>query len=94
LEELQEADRIDWSRAALDSTHARGSEEVRKPAKTQLIRRKLGTKHHVVTDAQGIPLVVMIPRSNAHDANAIERENSMKNGDFFFNSHLGASLAP
>lgn len=67
LAELQEADRIDWSRAAVDSTHARALGGGEKTGENPTDRRKLGTKHHIVTDAQGVPLAVTITGSNVHD---------------------------
>jgi transposase len=30
-------------------------------------RRKLGSKHHIITDAQGIPLAALLTAANAHD---------------------------
>jgi len=68
LAELQEADRIDWSRGVADSTKARalGGGDDTGPNPTD--RSKLGTKHHVLTDAQGIPLVVAVTGANAADA--------------------------
>ena len=67
LAELQEADRIDWSRAAVDSTHARALGGGEKTGKNPTDRRKLGTKHHIVTDAHGVPLAVTITGSNVPD---------------------------
>ena len=67
LNELQAADRIDWSRAAVDSTHARALGGGEKTGPNPTDRRKLGTKHHIVTDAQGVPLAVTITGSNVHD---------------------------
>jgi transposase len=67
LEELQEADKIDWSRGAVDSTKSRalggGDDTGRNPTD----RGKLGTKHNVMTDAQGIPLVVTVTGANVAD---------------------------
>jgi transposase len=67
LQELQEADRIDWSRAAVDSAKARalGGGDDTGPNPTD--RGKLGTKHNVLTDAQGIPLSVTVTGANAAD---------------------------
>jgi transposase len=67
LAELQEADQIDWSRGVADSTKARalGGGDDTGPNPTD--RSKLGTKHHVLTDAQGIPLVVTVTGANAAD---------------------------
>jgi hypothetical protein len=67
LDELQEADRIDWSRAALDSTHARALGGGEKTCENPTDCRKLRTKHHIVTDANGVPLAVTITGSNVHD---------------------------
>jgi transposase len=64
LAELQEAERIDWS---VDSTHARALGGGEKTGQNPTDRRKLGTKHHLVTDASGIPLAVTITGSNVHD---------------------------
>jgi transposase len=67
LEELQKAGKIDWSYGAADSTKSRalGGGEDTGPNPTD--RGKLGTKHHVLTDAQGIPLVVTVTGANAAD---------------------------
>ena len=67
LDELQEADRIDWSRSAVDSSHVRALGGGGKTGKNPTDRGKLGTKHHVATDAQGIPLAVTITGSNVPD---------------------------
>jgi transposase len=67
LEELQGADDIDWSRAAADSSHARALGGGENSGKNPTDRGKLGTKHHVLTDAQGIPLSVTATGSNEAD---------------------------
>jgi transposase len=71
LAELQEADRIDWSRAAVDSAHARALGGGEKSGKNPTDRRKLGTKHHLVTDAQGVPLAVTSTGSNVPDVKEV-----------------------
>jgi transposase len=67
LEELQDADQIDWSRGAADSTKARalGGGDDTGPNPTD--RGKLGTKHHVLSDAQGIPLATTVTGANVAD---------------------------
>ena len=67
LNELQEADQIDWSRAAVDSSFARalGGGEDTGPNPTD--RGKKGSKHHVVVDAQGIPLSATVTAANVPD---------------------------
>jgi transposase len=71
LAELREADQIDWSRAAADSTKARalGGGDDTGPNPTD--RGKPGTKHHVLTDAQGIPLAVTVTGANVPDVNEL-----------------------
>jgi transposase len=71
LAELQEADRIDWSRAAVDSAHARALGGGENSGKNPTDRRKLGTKHHLVTDAQGVPLAVTSTGSNVPDVKEV-----------------------
>ncbi len=71
LAELQGANRIDWSRAAVDSSHARALGGGEKTGKNPTDRAKLGTKHHIVTDAQGIPLAVTITGSNVPDVKEV-----------------------
>jgi transposase len=67
LQELQDADTIDWSRAAVDSTKSRalGGGDDTGPNPTD--RGKLATKHNVLTDAQGVPLTVSVTGANAAD---------------------------
>ena len=67
LIDLQAADRIDWSYGAADSTKSRalGGGEDTGPNPTD--RGKLGTRHHVQTDAQGIPLAVTVTGANEAD---------------------------
>jgi transposase len=67
LAELQGADAIDWSRAAVDSTQARALGGGGKTGPNPTDRRKLGSKHHLVVDAQGLPLAVTVTGSNVHD---------------------------
>ena len=64
LAELQEADQIDWSRGVADSTKARALGGGGDTGPNPTDRSKLGTKHHVLTDAQGIPLVVTVTGAN------------------------------
>ena len=67
LQELQDAGEIDWSCGAADSTKSRalGGGDDTGPNPTD--RGKSGTKHHVLTDAQGIPLAVTVTGANAAD---------------------------
>jgi transposase len=67
LDRLRAADKIDWSRASVDSSSIRavGGGEETGPNPTD--RRKPGTKHHLVVDGQGVPLELQISSANTHD---------------------------
>jgi transposase len=71
LAELQEADRIDWSRAAVDASHARALGGGEKTGKNPTDRGKLGSKHHVLTDAQGVPLAATVTASNVNEVTEV-----------------------
>ena len=68
---LGEADRVDWSRAALDSATvpAPGGEQTG-PNPTD--RGKSGSKRHLVVERRGIPLAVTQSGANAHDSTMLE----------------------
>jgi transposase len=67
LAELNGADRIDWSRALIDSASVRAPCGGQETGPNPTDRRKLGSKHHVLTDAQGIPLAMTLTGANRHD---------------------------
>src|SRR5438270_7520547 len=69
LARLQHADRIDWSRAAVDAslTRAFGGVEGSGPNPTD--RGRPGVKHHVVVDGRGTPLLVDRTAANVPDVN-------------------------
>jgi len=71
LDELNGADKIDWSRAAVDPSFARalGGGEGTGPNPTD--RGKPGVKHHVLTDAQGIPLATLTTPANTPEVNVV-----------------------
>jgi transposase len=71
LAELQGADRIDWSRAAADSSSVRalGGGEATGPNPTD--RRKLGSKHHLLVDSHGVPLAATLTAANTPDVNEL-----------------------
>lgn len=48
---------------ALEATDFRGKKTGPNPTD----RRKAGSKHHVITDAQGVPLAASVTGANAHD---------------------------
>ena len=71
LAELKQADKLDWSRAAVDSAKARalGGGDQTGPNPTD--RGKPGTKHHVLTEGQGVPLVTHSTGANVPDVNEL-----------------------
>jgi transposase len=64
LEELQEAGKIDWSRASVDSSFTRALGGGEDTGKNPTDRGKKGSKHHAVVDAQGVPLSVSVTAAN------------------------------
>jgi transposase len=71
LQELEDADKIDWQRGAVDASFARalGGGEDSGPNPTD--RSKLGSKHHVLVDAQGLPLNVTTTAANVPEVNEV-----------------------
>ena len=67
LVELQKAHQIDWYRALVDSASLRAPGGGKKTGPNPTDRRKLGSKHHVLTDAHGIPLATVLTKANRHD---------------------------
>jgi|SRR5690348_18280901 len=67
LVELQEAHQTDWYRALVDSASLRAPGGGKKTGPNPTDRRKLGSKHHVLTDAHGIPLATVLTKANRHD---------------------------
>jgi transposase len=67
LAELNAADKIDWSRAAVDSSIVRAVGGGAETGPNPTDRRKPGTKHHVVVDGHGVPLEVRISGANEAD---------------------------
>jgi transposase len=71
LAELRCADKIDWSRAAADSTTLRALRGGDKTGKTPTDRGRMGTKDHLLTDGGGIPLAAPATPANRHDVTQI-----------------------
>jgi transposase len=67
LAELNGADKIDWSRSAVDSSSIRavGGGEDTGPNPTD--RARPGTKHHVLVDGHGTPMAVAVTGANVPD---------------------------
>lgn len=67
LAELRRKGRLHFSYAAVDSVSQRAPAGGRKTGKHPVDRAKPGVKHHVLTDAKGVPLAVIITGANRHD---------------------------
>ena len=67
LDELREADKIDWNRAVIDSSHVRAVGGGEDTGPSPVDRRKLGSKHHVLVDGNGIPLAEELTAANVPD---------------------------
>jgi len=64
LEKLEDADQIDWSRAAVDASFARAFGGVAGSGKNPTDRGRPGVKHHALVDAHGIPLAIDVTPAN------------------------------
>jgi transposase len=67
LGHLRGADRIDWSRALVDSSFVRSAYGGGATGPSPVDRSKAGSKHHVITDARGIPLASSVTAANVAD---------------------------
>jgi transposase len=67
LAELQRTNKIDWYRTLVDSATLRAPCGGEKTGPNPTDRRKLGSKHHMLTDANGIPLAFTLTGANRHD---------------------------
>src|SRR3954454_23238290 len=71
LAELQEAGKIDWSRACVDSSSVRALGGGEDAGRNPTDRGRLGSKHHAVVDAQGVPLSATLTAANVPDVKAL-----------------------
>lgn len=67
LDRLHGAGRIDWSRAVLDSSSVRAAYGGERTGPSPVDRAKPGSKHHVLTDGNGIPLASSVTAANVND---------------------------
>jgi transposase len=67
LGRLRGADKIDWSRALIDSSFVRAAYGGADTGPSPVDRAKAGSKHHVITDANGIPLAWSVTAANVND---------------------------
>jgi transposase len=67
LAELRTADLLDFSRAAVDSSHIRAMKGGAATGPSPVDRGKTGSKHHVIVEAHGIPLAAIITGVDRND---------------------------
>jgi putative transposase len=67
LRHYDKVKRIQWRWQALDSKSVAAPLGGEKTGKNPTDRGKLGSKRHILTDARGAPLAVVISGANAHD---------------------------
>jgi transposase len=71
LAELNGADLIDWDRALIDASFAKAPEGGEDTGPNPTDRRKSGSKHHLLTDAQGIPLSATVTAANVNEVTQV-----------------------
>jgi transposase len=71
LAELNGADEIDWSRALIDASFSKAPEGGEDTGPNPTDRSKSGSKHHVLTDAQGIPLNATVTAANVNEVTQV-----------------------
>jgi transposase len=71
LAELNGADEIDWSRALIDASFSKAPEGGGDTGPNPTDRSKCGSKHHVLTDAQGIPLNATVTAANVNEVTQV-----------------------
>jgi transposase len=67
LRRLDDAAKIDWSRAAVDTSFARARGGVEGSGKNPTDRGRPGVKHHLLVDGNGIPLAGDVTGANRPD---------------------------
>jgi transposase len=73
LAELNGADRIDWGRALIDASFAEAPDRGEDTGPNPTDRGRSGTKHHVLTDARGIPLAATVTAANVNEVTQVFR---------------------
>ncbi|RKG84404.1 IS5 family transposase [Corallococcus sp. CA049B] len=67
LDELGMRGKVDFSRASIDSSSVRASKRGPFTGPSPTDRAKAGSKHHLLVDAQGLPLTESVTAANVHD---------------------------
>jgi hypothetical protein len=61
------ADRLDWSKAVIDSSHVRALKGGPKPARARSTEARPAPSTTLITDGNGIPLAVSLTSGNRND---------------------------
>ena len=69
--ELQANHKIDWSLAIADTTKSRAMAGGPETGPNPTDRAKPGSKHHVLSDANGVPLAMELTGANVHDVKGL-----------------------
>ncbi|MFD9474583.1 IS5 family transposase [Streptomyces goshikiensis] len=72
LDELGARGELDWSRCAIDSVSMRAAKGGPLTGPNPTDRGKLGSKIHLLTDRNGLPLSLGISGANMHDSQGLE----------------------
>jgi transposase len=67
LAELHAAGVLDWSQAVIDGSHLRAMRGGPKSGPSPVDRARTGSKHHLITEAHGIPLQASLTGGNRND---------------------------
>lgn len=67
LGELSRKGKIHWERTIVDSASVRAPHGGRATGPNPTDRRKCGSKHHLIVDAKGVPLAVILTGANQND---------------------------
>jgi transposase len=71
LAERNGADEIDWARALIDASLAKAAEGGEDTGPNPTDRSQSGSKHHVLTDAQGIPRNATVTAANVNEVTQV-----------------------
>jgi transposase len=71
LAELNGGDQINWERALIDASFAKAPEGGEDTGPNPTDRGKSGSKHHVMTDAQGLPLAATVTAANVNEVTQV-----------------------
>ncbi|MFP1628123.1 IS5 family transposase [Streptomyces sp. 5K101] len=72
LDELGARGELDWTSAIVDAASVRAKKGGSLTGRNPVDRGKKGSKLHVLSEAQGIPLAVAVSAANTHDIHALK----------------------